>query len=128
MSARDRLEEARRTEREARANWFRSLEIAQSRFAPSAIARNAAEKVKDGASSAVNEVTKSARKRPGTILAIGAAIGLLLYRKPIASAVRAKFSKKHATGEDFRSLPEQRLTEDVASDDPAPVTIMTEEV
>ncbi|MEO1170170.1 MAG: hypothetical protein AAFW97_15810 [Pseudomonadota bacterium] len=128
MSARDRLEEARRAERDSRANWFRSLEIAQARFAPNAIARHATDKIKDGASSAAGEVAKGVKKRRGTLLAVGLAAGLLAFRKPIASAVRSKFSRKEETGEDFRSLPEQRLTGDVQTDDPAPVTIVTEEV
>lgn len=127
-TAEERLYEARRAEREARANWFRSLGIAQARLAPDAIAKDAIGQIKDGASEAVDKVTGAARRRPGTIVAVGAAIGLLLLRKPIASALRGKFSKKEATGEDFRSLPEQRIKGRVRDDESAPVTIITEEV
>jgi len=128
MSARDRLEKARETEREARANWFRSLEIVQSRFAPNSIAKDAVDQIKDGASSTVDKITESARKRPGTIFAVGAAVGLLVFRRSITLAVRSKFSKHMATQNDFRSLPEQRLTRPAEDEDRVPVTILTEEV
>ncbi|WP_299327840.1 hypothetical protein [Parasphingopyxis sp.] len=128
MSARDRLEDARRAERDARANWFRSLDIAKQRLAPNAIAKDAVGQFKDGASSAVRTVSQGARKRRGTIIGVGVAVGLFLLRKPIAEAVRSRLSKNDETGDDFSSLPEQRIDDQAGNDESPAVTKITEEV
>lgn len=128
MSARDRLNEARKAEREARTNWLRSLDIAQARFAPNAIAENAVSQIKETAGKAARKVSGKARKRPGMLIAAGAALGLILFRKPIASAIQARISKRKETAGDFCSLPAQKIREPADGDDRAPVTIITEEV
>lgn len=130
-NAEERLIEARQAERHARAQWFRSLDIAQERLAPNAIARTAIEQVKEGASDAVGKATAAARSRPGTMVAIGAALGLFLFRKPITSALRTRLSRKseiEATDDPFHSLPQQSEIERLTETGQAPITIISEEV
>ena len=91
--AKQRLAEARQDERQARADWLYSLGVAQSRLAPGAIAQDAVDRVKDSATNVVESATGAVRKRPGTIIAVGAAIGLFIFRKPIAAAVRKQITR-----------------------------------
>lgn len=122
-----RLAEARQAERQARANWLYSLGIAQSRLAPKAIARDTVGRVKDGATDMVESAVGTVRKHPGTIIAIGAAIGLFVFRKPIAAAVRKQVSRYQD-----RKRPVQSIDAPEAGSgpvpDPTPKTIMNEEV
>jgi len=125
--AKERLSEARQAERQARADWLYSLGVAQARLAPKAIAQDAVDRVKDGASTAVETATGAVRKRPGTILAVGAAIGLFVFRKPIAAAVRKQITRYQDSKEPVAPLDAPEPSGGPIPD-PTPKTILTEEV
>lgn len=125
--AKERLAEARQSERQARADWLYSLGVAQSRLAPGAIAQDAVDRVKDGATNVVETATSAVRKRPGTILAVGAAIGLLVFRKPIAAAVRKQITRYQDSKASAAPLDAPEPTGGPIPD-PTPKTILTEEV
>ncbi|RED15537.1 hypothetical protein [Parasphingopyxis lamellibrachiae] len=127
-SAADRLHEARRAEREARARWLGTLSTAQARFAPDAIAKDAMEQVRESAGEAADKLSGAVRKRPGTIAAVGAAIGLFLFRKPIAAAVRTRIDRRKKAKAGIRSLTKERQSGQGPIADPTPKSALTEEV
>ncbi|MBC2777764.1 hypothetical protein [Parasphingopyxis marina] len=86
-TAEQRLADAKIEERLARSRWFDSVETAQARATPANIADEAFEQVKEHAARAAAQMGNAVRKRPGTLIAAGTAIGLLLFRRPIAKAV-----------------------------------------
>lgn len=127
-SAANRLREARRAEREARARWLGTLGTAQTRFAPDAIAKDAIGQVRDSAGEAAGKITTAVRNRPGTIAAIGAALGLFLFRKPIAAAVRTRLNRRTNAKSNVRSPEKERRPGRGPVADPTPKSALTEEV
>lgn len=127
-NAADRLIEARRAERAARTHWFGALDTAQARFAPNAIAKDALDQFKDSANEAAEAVTDAVRKRPGAIVAVGAAVGLFLFRKPIASAFRSRMARRKETKRRRQPLVKQKQSGTGPIADPTPKTTLTEEV
>ena len=125
--AKERLAEARQAERQARADWLYSLGVAQSRLAPGAIAQDAVDRVKDSATSVVETATGAVRKRPGTIVAVGAAIGLFIFRKPIAATVRKQITRYKESKDPVAPLNAPEPSGGPIPD-PTPKTILTEEV
>ena len=127
-SAADRLDEARRAERNARARWFSTLNTAQARFAPNAVAKNALEQIRESASETAGKVSGAMRKRPGTIVAAGAAIGLFLFRKPIASAVRTRIARRKKAKHITQPFADEKIKGTGPIADPTPKSTLTEEV
>jgi ElaB/YqjD/DUF883 family membrane-anchored ribosome-binding protein len=127
-SAAERLDEARRAERAARERWFGTLNTAQARFAPNAVAKDAMDQFRESASEAADKVTGAVRKRPGTIVAVGAAIGLFLFRKPIASAVRTQIARRKEAKRSVRPRADETKAGSGPIADPTPKSTLTEEV
>ena len=127
-SAAERLDEARRAERAARARWLGSLNTAQARFAPNAVAKDAMEQFRGSASEAADKVSGAVRKRPGAIVAVGAAIGLFLFRKPIASAVRTQIARRKEAKRSVRPRADETKAGSGPIADPTPKSTLTEEV
>jgi hypothetical protein len=126
-AAEERLAEARIEEKLARARWFDSVKAAQVRTTPSNIADEAIGQIREHAGRAAAKVGDAARKRPGTLIASGAAIGLFLFRKPIAGALLKRFRRRKETPIGAEALPAQKHTDIGPRPDPTPKTI-TEEV
>ncbi|MEM8694536.1 MAG: hypothetical protein AAGE05_00760 [Pseudomonadota bacterium] len=127
--ARQKLLEAHRTAREAEHRFKSTLSTAKVEFRPANIAGNALQNAKDKVGEAVTKTRRAVTSRPVTVLAAGAAIGLYLFRKPIASAVRNRISRRRKTVEPVRPLDTQRTNNGPSPiKDPTPKTILTEEV
>lgn len=101
--------EARREEREARARWFHSLNIAEDRLTPDSVGEAAISYVKASATEAAEHVSDTVRNNPGKVAAAGAAVGLFLFRKPIIGAVRRIFSRSEATSDTVQPLAERDI-------------------
>jgi ElaB/YqjD/DUF883 family membrane-anchored ribosome-binding protein len=125
-TAEQRLSEARIEEKLARARWFDSVETAQARATPSNIADEAFEQVKEHAARAVAQVGDAVRQRPGTLVAAGAAIGLFLFRKPIAKAVTKSLRKRREKRAETRALANKKPKGVRPRPDPTPKQISEE--
>lgn len=107
------LVESRREERAARAQWFCTLNEFQDRATPSSIAGEAWEGLAETVAEFTERAVDAAKRRPGTIAALGSALVLLLFRKQIGSAIGSRIAGKRAveeTGKAGRALQSQEET------------------
>lgn len=125
-TAEERLAEAKLAERLARARWFDTFELMQTRTTPSTIADEAVEQIKETAGKAVTKAKDAVRERPGTVVAVASAIGLFLARKPIIRAVKKTLSQRKETRSATNTLSEKKHTSVGPRPDPTPKTIPEE--
>lgn len=117
--ANDRLAKARLDERVARARWFASLDELQDRTTASNIATEVFDGIKDAGSAFADRAVETVKRRPGLVAAIGSGLALFFLRKPIASAIRSRFSRLRNSGREETSEPVQPFDENVNWDAPA---------
>jgi ElaB/YqjD/DUF883 family membrane-anchored ribosome-binding protein len=126
--ARQRLLDAHRTAHDAEERFKTTLGTAKIEFRPANIAGNAVQNAKDKVSGAASKTSRAVTSRPGTIISIGAAIGLFLFRKPIASAIRTRIARRKENKRSVPSLATKKKTGGGPIADPTPKSTLTEEV
>ena len=122
-----RLAEARHNERQARAQWFRTLDEFQSRSTTRGIAGEAWDGIQDGIGAAGERIIASAKKRPGAIAAIGSAITLFVLRKRIADAILKRLDRRKETSPPRYPLKTTAMPAADPTPDLNPQPTMTEE-
>ncbi len=128
-SAKQRLADAHLEERLARARWFNAFETFEARATPANLVDDALGHLKEQAGRTASKAADAVRSRPGTMLAVGSAIGLFLFRKPLWNALAARFSD----ADDETNAPDEALSQQDYSaagpkPDPVPEPPLTEEV
>lgn len=126
--AQQKLLEAHRASQAAQSRFMTTLDTAKVEFRPANVAGNAVQNAKSKVSSAATKTSRAITSRPGTIAAVGVAIGLYLFRKPIASAVRTRLARRKETNSRSQPLVTQKQAGTGPIADPTPKTELTEEV
>jgi len=126
--ARQRLLEAHRTSQDAEARFKSTLGTAKVEFRPANIAGTAVQNAKSKVSDVATKTSRAITSRPGTIVAVGAAIGLYLFRKPIASAVRTQIARRKEAKRHATPLADENTSGKGPIADPTPKSTLTEEV
>lgn len=126
--ARQRLLEAHRTSQDAEARFKSTLGTAKVEFRPANIAGTAVQNAKSKVSDVATKTSRAITSRPGTIAAVGAAIGLYLFRKPIASAVRTQIDRRKNAKRIAGAAAFREKTGKGPIADPTPKLTLTEEV
>ncbi len=126
--AQQRLLEAHRASQAAQTRFMTTLDTAKVEFRPANMAGNAVQNAKNKVGNAATKTRNAITSRPGTIVAVGAAIGLFLFRKPIASAVRTRIARRNETNSRRQPLAAQKQSGAGPIADPTPKSTLTEEV
>jgi len=126
--ARQRLLDAHRTSQDAEARFKTTLDTAKVEFRPANMAGTAAKNAKNKVSDVATKTRQAVTSRPGAIVAVGAAIGLYLFRKPIASAVRTQIAQRKEAKRSVRPFADAGKSGKGPIADPTPKSTLTEEV
>lgn len=126
--ARQRLLDANHAAQDAEVRFKSTLGTAKVEFRPANIAGNAVQNAKNKVSHVATKTSRAITSRPGTIVAVGAAIGLYLFRKPIAAAVRTQIARRKDARRGAAPLAPKSKTSGGPIADPTPKSTLTEEV
>jgi hypothetical protein len=126
--AKDKLLAAKQQADTSQSRFMDTLDTAKTEFHPAAITGTAVANVKQGARTLATKSTRAITSRPGTLIALGTAVSLFVFRKPIARAVRTQLDKIKARQELDKITPPDTPENSGPQPDPTPKSTMTEEV